>query len=270
MERNSDLKQKYKVVILAGGKGTRITEESRFLPKPMIEIGSIPILIHIMKIYSHFGYNEFIICTGYKSHKIKEYFELFHLRNSNITFDFSNGSKIYDQTKNIPWKVTIVDTGLKANTGTRLKLIQDYVKDDPCFFFTYGDGLADVNIDHLVNSHLESGKTVTITAVNQPSRYGILELNQENNLVKSFKEKPTSDNERINGGFFVLSQNVFNYLDGFQNPSFENQPLVNLVRNNEVSAFKHDGFWHSMDTMRDKVFLEGLWEDGNAPWLLSS
>lgn len=253
-----------KVVILAGGLGTRISEESHLRPKPMIEIGGMPLLWHIMKGYSYYGYNEFIICGGYKQHMIKDWFANYYLHTSDVTFDFSEENKVVLHNSNTePWKVTIVDTGLNTMTGGRIKRIRKYIGEEP-FMLTYGDGLSDVNISELVNFHETSGMAVTITAVEIGQRFGVLEI-LENNRVASFKEKLEVDERRVNAGFMVLEPKIFEYINGDET-IFERQPLEDMVNDGLVNAYKHDGFWQPMDTQREKERLESLWNTGNAPW----
>ena len=252
-----------KVVILAGGFGTRISEESYLKPKPMIEIGGKPILWHIMKIYSHYGFNEFIICAGYKQEYIKDYFNNFFMRSSDVTFDYSNGGKItIHNTKTEPWKVTVVDTGFNTMTGGRIKRIKNYVDDDS-FMLTYGDGVSDIQIDELVKFHKKHGKIATISAVHPAGRFGMMDVSGD--VVKSFREKKQSDVGWINGGFMVLDPRVFDYLDGDETV-FEKEPLEKLSQDGELIAFKHNGFWQCMDTMRDKEDLEKQWNSGMAKW----
>jgi glucose-1-phosphate cytidylyltransferase len=255
-----------KVVILAGGFGTRISEESHLKPKPMIEIGGKPILWHIMKIYSHFGYNEFVICLGYKGFVIKEYFANYFLHTSDITFDFNNENKITFHNHNAePWKVTLIDTGLETMTGGRLKKIQPYIGNEP-FMMTYGDGVSNIDINELVKFHKENSKMVTVSA-NQPSgRYGSLNLD-EGNIVNSFQEKPKGDGFWVNAGFFVLQPEIFNYLVD-DTTIFEGYPLQIAAKAGQLVAYKHNGFWQSMDSLRDKNLLEDLWKTGKAQWKL--
>lgn len=254
--------RKIKVVILAGGLGTRISEESQLKPKPMIEIGGRPILWHIMKIYSRYGINDFIICLGYKGYVIKEYFANYFLHMSDVTFDMSRNQMEVHQRHAEPWTVTLVDTGDATLTGGRLKRVRQFVGDDT-FCFTYGDGVADLRIDELLTHHAESGRLATVTAIQPPGRYGA--LNIEEGLVGSFQEKPAGDGAWINGGFFVLEPQVFDYIEGDQS-SFEGQPLQGLAGDGQLTAFKHHGFWQAMDTLRDKNHLEELWRTGKAPW----
>jgi glucose-1-phosphate cytidylyltransferase len=251
-----------KAVILAGGFGTRISEETHLKPKPMVEIGGRPILWHIMKIYSNYGINEFIICCGYKGYVIKEYFANYFLHMSDVTFDMQSNQMQVHQKKAEPWRVTLVDTGEETLTGGRLKRVRDYVGDEN-FCFTYGDGLSDVNIAELVAYHQGQNLLATITAVQPPGRYGA--LNIESGLVLNFQEKPQGDGSWINGGYFVLSPEVFELIDGDMT-SWEGQSLPLIASKNQLAAFKHNGFWQAMDTLRDKNFLEDLWDSGKARW----
>ncbi|WP_102346534.1 glucose-1-phosphate cytidylyltransferase [Bacillus sp. Marseille-P3661] len=254
-----------KVVILAGGLGTRISEESHLKPKPMIEIGGKPILWHIMKIYSHYGFNEFIICLGYKGYAIKEYFANYHLNHSDVTFDFSQTpikTTIHSYCAE-PWKVTLVDTGNETLTGGRLKRIERLIGNET-FMMTYGDGLSNINIDNLLDYHYKSKKIATVTAVQPEGRFGSLDI-EENGVVKGFLEKPKGDGNWVNGGFFVLSSEVFNYIDG-DSTVFEREPLQQLADKGELAAYKHSGFWFPMDTLRDKNNLEEMWKKGSHPW----
>ena len=255
-----------KVVILAGGLGTRISEESHLRPKPMIEIGGDPILWHIMKWYSRYGHNEFIICCGYKGYMIKEYFANYYLHRSDITFDFRNENKI-EIHSNIaePWKVTLVDTGLNTQTGGRIKRIKDYV-DGETFMMTYGDGVSDVDINALIKDHEEKSKTATLTAIQPGGRFGVLEIDGENSITR-FKEKMKEDGGWINGGFMVLGQEIFDYIPNMENAVFENETLEKLAEIGQINAFKHNGFWQCMDTQRDKYQLDQLVESGKAPWM---
>lgn len=254
-----------KVVLLAGGFGTRISEESQFKPKPMIEIGGIPILLHIMKLYSHYGYNEFVICAGYKQHIIKEYFAEYFLHTSDITFDFSKGTNemIVHRNNAERWKVTVVDTGLNTMTGGRIKRVQPYIGNEP-FMLTYGDAVCDVNIEDLVRFHKKHGKLATLTAVIQKQQKGVLDITEQGS-VKSFREKQGSDGTAINAGFMVLQPEVFDYLEG-DNTVFETMPLQKLVEEGELMSYRHTGFWQCMDTAREKEMLEKLWASGQAPW----
>lgn len=253
-----------KVVLLAGGFGTRISEESHLKPKPMIEIGEMPILWHIMKIYSHYGYNEFVICCGYKAYMIKEYFADYYLHRSDVTFDFSDENKMTVHTNfSEPWKVTLVDTGLNTMTGGRIKRIQKYIGEEP-FMLTYGDGVSDVNITELVEFHKKHGKIATMTAVNVGQRFGVLDIDY-NNTINAFREKNDNDGSMINAGFMVLQPEIFEYIQG-DSTVFEKEPLEQVAKIGELMAYKHNGFWQCMDTQRDKQHLEALWERGEAPW----
>lgn len=254
-----------KVVLLAGGYGTRISEESQYKPKPMIEIGDKPILWHIMKEYSYYGFNDFIICAGYKQHMIKEWFADYFLHNSDITFDFSTGENnmiVHNQHCD-PWKVTIVDTGLNTMTGGRLKRVQKYVGNET-FMMTYGDGVCDVDISRLMEFHRGHGKKATLTAVLQEQGKGVLNI-QRDGAVHSFREKKKTDGVPINAGYMVLEPDVFDLIDG-DNVSFENEPLELLVNKGELMSYVHRGFWQCMDTLREKKLLEHLWEQNMAPW----
>ena len=252
-----------KAVILAGGKGTRLMEETVIKPKPMVEIGGKPILWHIMKIYSAYGINEFIICVGYKGYIIKEYFANYFLHNSDLTVDLKNNSITYHSSKAEPWKITIVDTGEDTQTGGRLKRVAKYLKGEEIFCFTYGDGLTNTNIADEIRFHKKHGKLATILAVQPPGRFGALKIKRE--LVKEFIEKPPGDGSWINGGFFVLSTKVLDFIEG-DDTSWESTPLKTLAQMGELVAYKHYGFWHPMDTLRDKIYLERLWNSGKAPW----
>lgn len=252
-----------KAVILAGGLGTRISEETSVRPKPMVEIGGKPILWHIMKMYSHHGIHDFIICCGYKGYVIKEYFANYFLHMSDVTFDMrANAMHVHEQRAE-PWKVTLVDTGDESMTGGRLLRVSDYVKDEEAFCLTYGDGVGDVDISASIAFHRSHGKAATLTAVYPPGRFGALDIQQ--GQVRSFKEKPKGDGAMINGGFFVLSPKVLDELKG-DTTIWEQEPLQNLASKNELMAFTHEGFWQPMDTLRDKNHLEELWATGNAPW----
>lgn len=253
-----------KAVILAGGRGTRLSEETHLKPKPMVEIGNKPILWHIMKIYSAHGINEFIICLGYKGYLIKEYFANYHLHTSDVTFDFSNHPQktSVHQSYTDPWRITLVDTGENTMTGGRLKRIREYVKDDD-FCFTYGDGLANLNIKDLIAHHHKAGTLATVTATRQPAKFGALEL--EDNRISRFLEKPQAGSSWVSGGFFVLSPKTLECIDG-DDTSWEGYPLESLAQQGQLSAYLHDGFWQPMDTLRDKDYLEDLWNRGKAPW----
>lgn len=252
-----------KVVILAGGFGTRISEESHLKPKPMIEIGEKPILWHIMKLYSHYGFNDFIICLGYKGYIIKEYFANYFLHQSDITIDLNKNNVETHDSKAEPWKVTLVDTGLNTLTGGRIKRIRKYLGNDT-FMLTYGDGVGDVDIKKLLEFHKAQSKYVTITAVQPPGRFGALRLDNKNDVI-SFHEKPGGDNAWINGGFFVLEPQALDYIEG-DDILWEKQPLEKLANDGQLAAYKHYGFWRPMDTLRDKVELENLWSSEKPPW----
>ena len=253
-----------KVVILAGGFGTRISEESAFKPKPMIEIGEMPILWHIMKGYSAQGFNEFIICAGYKQHVIKEWFADYFLHTSDITFDFTNGNEMIVHNKNIePWKVTVVDTGLYTQTGGRIKRIRDYVGNEP-FMLTYGDAVGDINIPELLAFHQAHGKIGTISVYNFKQNKGVLDIGKDGR-VNAFREKSDLDGNLINIGFMVMNPEIFDRIEGDET-TFEQEPISSLVRDGELIAYTHKGFWQCMDTMREKQQLERYWESGKAPW----
>jgi len=252
-----------KAVILAGGLGTRISEETHLRPKPMVEIGGKPLLWHIMKTYSAYGINEFIICLGYKGYLIKEYFANYYLHMSDVTFDMENNSMQVHQNTVEPWKVTLVDTGDTSSTGGRIKRVASHLNRDEPFCFTYGDGLSDVNICELIDFHQCGGTLATVTAVKPPGRFGSLDLSGDKILV--FDEKPKGDGFWINGGYFVLSPKVLDYIEG-DATVWEKEPLQHLAAEGSLTAFKHSGFWQPMDTLRDKVHLEQLWDSGNPPW----
>jgi len=253
-----------KVVILAGGLGTRISEETHLKPKPMIEIGGMPILWHIMKIYSSYDINEFVICCGYKGYLIKEYFANYSLHMSDVTFDMKK-NEIQIHHKSVePWSVTLVDTGIETMTGGRLKRIKEYVQNNT-FCFTYGDGVGNIDIKDLIKFHKNEKTIATITAVQPPGRFGVLDI--QKNKISFFKEKPAGDGNWINGGFFVLEPSVFDYIEN-DSTIWEREPLENLANEGRLSAYKHDGFWYPVDTLRDKNYLQKLWEDGKAPWKL--
>ncbi len=252
-----------KAVLLAGGYGSRISEESHLRPKPMIEIGEKPILWHIMKIYSHYGINEFIICAGYKQHVIKQWFADAFIHNSDITFDFTDGQQIQVHNRYIePWKVTVIDTGLDTMTGGRIKRIQKYIDNEP-FCLTYGDGVSDVDINKLIAFHTSHGKMITLTAVQPEGRFGVMDL--DGDRVLSFREKSKADTGWINGGFMVVGPEVFRYLKD-DSTVFEQEPLETLAREGELISYKHHGFWQCVDTKRDKEQLETMWQNGQAPW----
>jgi glucose-1-phosphate cytidylyltransferase len=252
-----------KAIIFAGGLGTRISEETTIRPKPMIEIGGKPILWHIMKTYSHHGINDFVICCGYKGYVIKEYFANYFLHMSDVTFDMSKNSMEVHQRSAEPWRVTLIDTGEDTMTGGRLKRVADFVKDEEVFCLTYGDGLSDVNITELLAFHKSKNVLATLTATIPPGRFGALEL--KGGQVKTFMEKPKGDGAMINGGFFVLSPLVIDYI-GDDQTIWEREPLESLAREGQLAAFQHHGFWQPMDTLRDKFHLEELWKSGQAPW----
>jgi glucose-1-phosphate cytidylyltransferase len=251
-----------KAVILAGGMGTRISEETQVRPKPMVEIGGRPVLWHIMKLYAHHGVREFIVCLGYKGYVIKEYFSNYFIHNSDVTFHLAENRIDVHERKAEPWHVTLVDTGEKTQTGGRLKRVRSYVGDET-FCMTYGDGLANVDIASAVRFHAAQKTLATVTAVAPPGRFGMLTL--EERLITGFREKPPGDGARINGGFFVLSPKVFDYIPG-DATSWEREPLERLAAEGQLSAFVHDGFWQPMDHLRDKILLEELWSSGSAPW----
>lgn len=253
-----------KVVLLAGGFGTRISEESHLKPKPMIEIGGMPILWHIMKQYSYYGFNDFVICCGYKQHVIKEFFANYYLHRSDITFDFTDDNKmIVHSNVAEPWKVTLVDTGLNTMTGGRIKRIKDYVGDEP-FLLTYGDGVSDINISDLVKFHKSHGKMMTMSAYNVGQRFGVLEINSDN-CITAMREKSIDDGNLINIGFMVCEPEIFDYIEG-DSTVFEQYPLKTVAEEGKLMAYKHDGFWQCMDTLRDKEKLEKLWAENDAPW----
>lgn len=255
-----------KVVILAGGLGTRISEESHLKPKPMITIGDKPILWHIMKIFSYYGFHEFLICLGYKGYVIKEYFSNYFLHESDVTFDFSKNNEMEIHQKYAePWRVTLIETGQDSMTGGRVKRAQKYIGNEP-FMLTYGDGVSDINLHELVKFHQSHGKKATVTAVQPMGRFGVMSVDKDGS-VKEFQEKIKGDGSWINGGFFIFEPSVFDYIDG-DDTILEKDPLQNLVKDGELRAFKHHGFWYAMDTLRDKTYLEELWKTGKAPWKL--
>lgn len=252
-----------KAVILAGGLGTRLSEETTIRPKPMIEIGGRPILWHIMKIYSGYGIHDFVICLGYKGYIIKEYFANYFLHMSDVTFDMAHNRMHVHNNSAEPWRVTLVDTGDDSMTGGRLRRVKDYVKDETCFCFTYGDGVGDIDVGKTLGFHKEHGKLATMTATQPPGRFGALGL--EGDAIRSFQEKPSGDGGWINGGFFVLSPKVIDYIENDAS-IWEREPLERLAAEGQLMAHKHHGFWQPMDTLRDKHHLETLWESGKAPW----
>lgn len=255
-----------KTVILAGGLGTRISEESVLRPKPMIEIGGRPILWHVMKIYASHGLNDFVVCLGYRGYMIKEYFANYVLHSSDVTIDAVENKITYHQSAAEPWRVTLVDTGENTLTGGRLKRVARYLDPSEPFCFTYGDGVADINLAALLDHHRRHGKAATLTAVVPPGRYGALDLDARDGVTR-FTEKPPGDNALINGGFFVLEPSVIERIDG-DGTSWEAEPLGGLARDGQLQAYRHRGFWHAMDTLRDKMHLEELWRSGQAPWKL--
>ena len=257
-----------KVVILAGGYGTRISEESAVRPKPMVEIGDRPILWHIMKIYSAHGINDFIICLGYRGYIIKEYFASYYLRRSDVTFDIRKNNMKIHQNHAEPWRVTLVDTGLNTMTGGRIKRVKDYIGDET-FCLTYGDGVTNVDINELIAFHKAQKTLATLTAVQSPGRFGAFKLEKQQNKIHAFKEKPIGDSAWINGGFFVLESDVLDYIAD-DSTVLEREPLEYLAEEGLLAAFRHNGFWHPMDTLRDKNVLEELWESGKAPWKIWS
>jgi glucose-1-phosphate cytidylyltransferase len=252
-----------KVVILAGGLGTRLSEETELKPKPMVEIGGKPILWHIMKIYAHFGFDDFIICLGYKGYMIKEYFANYFIHNSDLEIDLSSNNIKVHNSHCEPWKVTLVDTGLNTQTGGRLKRVQKYIGEER-FMATYGDGVGDINIKELLEFHKKHGKYATVTAVQPSGRFGALNLDERDNII-SFEEKPKGDKTWVNGGFFVLEPQILEYIKGDET-LWEKEPLENLSKDNQLVAYKHYGFWKPMDTLRDKRELEALWNSGSPPW----
>lgn len=251
-------------VILAGGFGTRLSEETGVRPKPMVEIGGRPILWHIMKTYAHHGVTDFVVCCGYKGHVIKEYFAQYFLQQSDVTFDLRTGSRTVHANAAEPWRVTLVDTGAETMTGGRLRRVRDYLDDGP-FCFTYGDGVSDVDIGDLLAFHRREGRLATLTAVQQPGRFGVFSLGEGVAAVERFREKPTGDGAWINGGFFVLEPEAVDYVDG-DATSWEREPMERLAREGQLSAYRHTGFWQPMDTLRDKKLLQGLWDSGAPPW----
>ncbi len=254
-----------KVVILAGGLGSRLSEETIVKPKPMVEIGGKPIIWHIMKLFERYGYNDFIICLGYKGHMIKEYFINYYLYNSDITVELENNKLEVHYTSSESFKVTLVDTGTDTNTAGRIKKIKKYLKDET-FMLTYGAGVSDVNIEELVRFHKSHGKYATLTSIQMPGRFGTLQSN-ETGLVEDFKEKYEGDEVWINGGFFVLEPEIFGYMDGdMEDVQLEKKPLIEIAKDGQLMAYKYGGFWKCMDAMRDKIELEELWQTGNAPW----
>lgn len=253
-----------KIVILAGGLGTRLSEETDLRPKPMVEIGGKPILWHIMKIYSHYGYNDFIICCGYKSYFIKDYFYHYYMHSSDITVDLTSNKITYHNSTSEPWKITLVDTGLDTMTGGRIKRVQKYIGNEP-FMLTYGDGVGNINIPELINFHKQNKKTVTLTAVLPDGKFGALQLNNSDDITE-FREKPAGDGSWINGGFFVCEPKVFDYITKGDSTIFEREPLEKLAADKQLKAYKHTGFWKPMDTLKQKIELNSLWNSDNPPW----
>ncbi len=253
-----------KVLLLAGGFGTRLSEETDIRPKPMVEIGGKPILWHIMKLYSKYGFNEFVILLGYKGYYIKEYFANYFLHQSDVTIDMLDGSMKVHNNSSEPWKVTLLDTGLNSMTGGRIKRAQNFIGNEP-FMLTYGDGVADINIDELIKFHKSHGKAVTMTSAQPDGRFGALHVDQNNKVIE-FQEKPKGDGSWINAGFFVCEPKVFDYITEGDLTVFEQAPLQNLAKENEIFTFKHEGFWKPMDTLRDKQQLQKMWETNKAPW----
>mgnify|MGYP006206012989 FL=1 len=252
-----------KVVILAGGLGSRLSEETAIRPKPLVEVGGYPILWHIMKIYSHYGINDFVICLGYKGHLIKEFFSNYLLQRSDVTFDIAGSKMELHQSSAEPWRVTLVNTGAETGTGGRLKRVMPYVENDEAFCMTYGDGVGNIDIDALIKFHRAHGKMATVTATRPLPRFGVMHLNQD--VVSKFEEKPHGKDDWINGGFYVLSPKVFQFIEG-DATYWERKPLTQLVEQGDLQAYRHDGFWRPMDTLSDKVTLEDLWATGQAPW----
>lgn len=253
-----------KAVILAGGMGTRLKEITEIKPKPLVEIGGLPILWHIMKSYAHHGVNDFVVCLGYKGYLIKEYFNNYSLHNSDVTFDMRSGEMKVHQNKSEPWRVTLVDTGEHTMTGGRLKRVAEHLGDGHTFCATYGDGVADVDIAASIAFHQKHGQLATLTAVRPPARFGALEISSDD-TVRAFQEKPVGDNAFINGGFFVLNRKVLDYIRG-DDTIWEREPLEQLVSVGQLKAFRHEGFWHPMDTLRDQQHLNEVWQSGKAPW----
>jgi len=253
-----------KAVILAGGYGTRLSEETTVRPKPMVEIGGRPILWHIMKIFSHYGINNFIICCGYKGYLIKEYFSNYQMRESDITFDFKNNNMKVNHNGVEPWKVSLIDTGIDTMTGGRIKRVREYIGDET-FCMTYGDGVSDLKLNELIEFHKKNNVLATLTAVRPPGRFGTFSLGHEEEKISSFKEKPEKENAWINGGFFVLEPEVFDYIEG-DATVWEKDPLENLANDGKLAAFRHTGFWQPMDTLRDKNVIEKYWEAEKTPW----
>ena len=255
---------KLKVVILAGGYGTRISDEGALRPKPMIEIGGAPILWHIMKHYSHYGFNDFVICCGHMTHVIKEYFADYYLHRSNVTFDFTNGGRIIHSNEAEPWRVTVAYTGHDTQTGGRIKRIQEFIGNER-FMLTYGDGVSDIDLSALLDIHKSSGKAVTLSAIQPSGRFGILDINDRDSTITGFREKAQESNSWINAGFMVVEPEIFNYIDG-DSTILERAPLENLSVENKLGVYRHHGYWACMDTPRDRSWLENAWKKGNAKW----
>ncbi len=253
-----------KVVIFAGGYGSRLTEETAVRPKPMVEIGDQPMLWHIMKIYAHHGLTDFVICCGYKGNQIKEYFASYSLRTADVTFDLRTNTMELHGRRTEPWRVTLVDTGIDTATGGRLRRVREYIGDET-FCLTYGDGVADLDIGALLSFHREQRRLATLTAVQPEGRFGAILLHEDQTLIEQFREKPRGDDAWVNGGFFVAEPGVLEYIDG-DHTVWELEPLRNLARDHQLAAYKHDGFWHAMDTIRDHANLQSLWVRGDAPW----
>ncbi|MDP2815556.1 MAG: glucose-1-phosphate cytidylyltransferase [Rectinemataceae bacterium] len=253
-----------KVIILAGGFGTRISEESDNKPKPMIEIGGKPILWHIMKMYSSYGFNDFVVCCGYKGYVIKDYFHHYYMHQADMTVDLGSNITEFHNSSSEPWRITLIDTGLETMTGGRIKRVEPYIGNEP-FMLTYGDGVSDVNIEALVDFHRKSGRLATLTAVQPSGKFGALEICPDD-AITSFQEKPRGDGAWINGGFFVCQPKVFNYITTGDSTVWERGPLESLAKEGQLGAYKHDGFWQPMDMLRDKIDLEKLWASGKAPW----
>lgn len=253
-----------KVVLLAGGFGTRLSEETNVRPKPMVEIGGKPILWHIMKIYSSYGFNEFVILLGYKGHYIKEYFTNYFLHQADVTIDLKDNNLTVHNNSSEPWKITLLDTGLNTMTGGRIKKAQEFIGDNP-FMMTYGDGVSDINIKELIGFHKNHGKAMTLSSVQPAGRFGALNIDNENR-INEFKEKPIGDGNWINAGFFVCQPEVFDYIGPSENEVFEQEPLQNLAKEGQLYTFKHNGFWKPMDSLKDKSDLNQLWNDGSPPW----
>ncbi len=253
-----------KVVLLAGGLGTRISEETDVKPKPMVEIGGMPILWHIMKLYSHYGFNDFVICAGYKAYCIKDFFYHYFMHSADMTFDMITNEVKYHNSHAEPWKVTVVDTGMNSMTGGRIKRIQPYIGNEP-FMLTYGDGVSNIPIDELVEHHKKSGKLATLTAVQPSGKFGALDITSSNEIT-SFKEKPQGDGAWINGGYFICQPEVFSYITEGDSTIWERKPLEKLAKDGQLNAYKFDGFWKPMDTLRDKIELNDMWAANKAPW----